>query len=54
MVATTARGNTHPASAGEIGLLTLKRRNTGKGKERIEVLLLEPQAAGGHPGARLA
>lgn len=49
-----ACGTTHPASAGEIGMRMLKRRNTGKGKERIEVMLLEPQAAGGHPGARFA
>ena len=49
-----ACGTTHPASAGEIVMLTLKRRNTGKGKERIEVMLLEPQVTGGHPGARFA
>ncbi|HDR9880978.1 TPA: alanyl-tRNA editing protein [Burkholderia cenocepacia] len=53
--ATMACGGTHPASTGEIGMLTLKRKNIGKGKERIEVMLLEPQmVAGGHwggPGA---
>ncbi|MBN3503014.1 alanyl-tRNA editing protein [Burkholderia cenocepacia] len=49
--ATMACGGTHPASTGEIGMLTLKRKNTGKGKERIEVMLLEPQmVAGGHRG----
>lgn len=33
-------GGTHPRSTGEIGPLALKRKNTGKGKERIEVMLL--------------
>ena len=45
--ATMTCGGTHPASTGEIGMLTLKRRNTGKGKERIEVMLVEPESAGG-------
>ncbi|WP_346778797.1 alanine-tRNA synthetase second additional domain-containing protein [Burkholderia sp. Ac-20344] len=51
--ATMACGGTHPASTGEIGMLTLKRRNTGKGKERIEVRLAEPEMAGGHRGERV-
>lgn len=52
--ATMACGGTHPASTGEIGMLTLKRKNTGKGKERIEVMLLDPQVAGRHSGERVA
>lgn len=36
-----ACGGTHPRSTGEIGRLILKRKNTGKGKERIEILLPE-------------
>ncbi|ALX14470.1 alanyl-tRNA editing protein [Burkholderia cepacia JBK9] len=52
--ATMACGGTHPATTGEIGMLTLKRKNTGKGKERIEVMLLEPQVADGHAAVRLA
>ncbi|MDR0241054.1 MAG: alanyl-tRNA editing protein [Burkholderia sp.] len=48
--ATMACGGTHPAMTGEIGMLTLKRKNTGKGKERIEVMLLEPSVASGHCG----
>ncbi|WP_153140803.1 alanyl-tRNA editing protein [Paraburkholderia agricolaris] len=36
-----ACGGTHPRSTAEIGPLRLKRKNTGKGKERIEVTLLE-------------
>ncbi|MGA1856556.1 alanyl-tRNA editing protein [Azospirillum sp. 11R-A] len=32
-------GGTHLRRTGEIGTLTLKRRNTGKGKERIEIAL---------------
>jgi alanyl-tRNA synthetase len=35
-----ACGGTHPRSTTEIGPLKLKRKNTGKGKERIEVTLL--------------
>lgn len=38
--ATMACGGTHPRSTGEIGALKLKRKNTGKGKERIEITLL--------------
>lgn len=34
-----ACGGTHPHSTGEVGLLRLKRRNIGKGKERVEVFL---------------
>lgn len=32
-------GGTHPRTTAEVGALTLKRRNTGKGKERIEIVL---------------
>lgn len=32
-------GGTHPRSTGEVGTLSLKRRNIGKGKERVEVFL---------------
>lgn len=39
--ATMACGGTHPKSTDEIGALKLKRKNTGKGKERIEITLLE-------------
>lgn len=39
--ATMACGGTHPKSTGEIGALKLKRKNTGKGKERIEITLIE-------------
>jgi Ser-tRNA(Ala) deacylase AlaX len=38
-------GGTHLKRTGEVGLLTLKRRNIGKGKERIEILLPEPAPA---------
>lgn len=34
-------GGTHLRRTGEIGALTLKRRNTGKGKERIEIALAD-------------
>ncbi len=34
-----ACGGTHPRSTAEIGSLKLKRKNTGKGKERIEISL---------------
>jgi Ser-tRNA(Ala) deacylase AlaX len=34
-----ACGGTHPRSTAEIGALRLKRKNTGKGKERIEISL---------------
>jgi Ser-tRNA(Ala) deacylase AlaX len=30
-------GGTHLKRTGEVGQLTLKRRNTGRGKERIEI-----------------
>lgn len=30
-------GGTHIRRTGEVGLITLKRKNTGKGKERIEI-----------------
>ena len=32
-------GGTHPRSTGEIGKIKLKRKNIGKGKERIEIFL---------------
>lgn len=32
-------GGTHPKKTGEIGPITLKRNNLGKGKERIEIYL---------------
>lgn len=32
-------GGTHPRRTGEVGAISLKRRNTGKGKERIEITL---------------
>jgi Ser-tRNA(Ala) deacylase AlaX len=34
-----ACGGTHPHRTGEIGGLALRRRNQGKGKERIEIVL---------------
>lgn len=34
-------GGTHLRRTGEVGALRLKRRNTGKGKERIEITLAE-------------
>ncbi|MEO6918252.1 MAG: alanyl-tRNA editing protein [Collimonas sp.] len=36
-----ACGGTHPRTTAEIGALKLKRKNTGKGKERIEISLAE-------------
>ncbi len=38
--ASMACGGTHPKSTGEVGALKLKRKNTGKGKERIEITLV--------------
>ncbi|MDN0077236.1 alanyl-tRNA editing protein [Crenobacter sp. SG2303] len=35
-----ACGGTHPRSTSEIGALKLKRKNIGKGKERIEITLV--------------
>ena len=35
-------GGTHVRKTGEIGLVKLKRRNIGKGKERIEIYLIQP------------
>lgn len=37
--ARVACGGTHLRSTGEVGLISLKRKNVGKGKERIEVTL---------------
>ena len=34
-------GGTHLQSTGEVGLLRLKRKNIGKGKERIEIYLVD-------------
>lgn len=45
--ATMACGGTHPKSTGEIGALKLKRKNIGKGKERIEITLAEHGASSG-------
>jgi Ser-tRNA(Ala) deacylase AlaX len=39
-----ACGGTHPRSTAEVGALRLKRKNIGKGKERIEISLLESAA----------
>ncbi|HTD04085.1 MULTISPECIES: alanyl-tRNA editing protein [Oxalobacteraceae] len=36
-----ACGGTHPRSTAEVGALKLKRKNIGKGKERIEISLIE-------------
>jgi len=38
-------GGTHLHRAGEVGRIALKRRNPGKGKERIEVMLIEDAPA---------
>jgi Ser-tRNA(Ala) deacylase AlaX len=38
--AQVACGGTHLKSTGEVGKLALKRKNVGKGKERIEIYLL--------------
>jgi Ser-tRNA(Ala) deacylase AlaX len=35
-------GGTHPKRTGEVGQITLRRNNIGKGKERIEIMLVEP------------
>ncbi len=35
-------GGTHPCGTAEIGAIKLKRKNTGKGKERIEITLTAP------------
>lgn len=35
-------GGTHPRMTGEVGAIRLKRKNTGKGKERIEITLTAP------------
>ncbi|TBU83440.1 alanyl-tRNA editing protein [Pseudomonas daroniae] len=34
-------GGTHPRTTGEVGSIRLKRKNIGKGKERVEVYLVE-------------
>jgi Ser-tRNA(Ala) deacylase AlaX len=38
-------GGTHLKRTGEIGPISLKRRNVGKGKERIEITVADPPAA---------
>jgi Ser-tRNA(Ala) deacylase AlaX len=38
--ARVACGGTHPRRSGEVGALTLVRKNPGRGKERIEIRLL--------------
>ncbi|MDR3517440.1 MAG: alanyl-tRNA editing protein [Azospirillaceae bacterium] len=35
-------GGTHLKTTGEVGALDLKRRNPGKGKERVEITLVDP------------
>ena len=35
-------GGTHPRTTAEVGAIKLKRKNTGKGKERIEISLTAP------------
>jgi Ser-tRNA(Ala) deacylase AlaX len=35
------RGGTHLRKTGEIGEIELKRKNVGKGKERIEIYVSE-------------
>jgi Ser-tRNA(Ala) deacylase AlaX len=37
-------GGTHPKRTGEVGQITLRRNNIGKGKERIEIMLVDAQA----------
>lgn len=37
-----ACGGTHPRSTGEVGAIALKRRNQGRGVERIEITLVAP------------
>jgi alanyl-tRNA synthetase len=34
-------GGTHPRRTGEVGRISLKRNNIGKGKERIEIYLID-------------
>ena len=38
-------GGTHLRRTGEVGAVALRRRNVGKGKERIEILVEDPAAA---------
>ncbi len=37
-----ACGGTHPRSTGEVGRIVVKRRNPGKGKERLEIVATLP------------
>ncbi|HAE50502.1 MAG TPA: alanyl-tRNA editing protein, partial [Tistrella mobilis] len=41
-VARVPCGGTHLRRTGEVGAITLKRVNVGKGKERIEMRLVAP------------
>jgi Ser-tRNA(Ala) deacylase AlaX len=34
-------GGTHPRRTGEVGRISFKRNNIGKGKERIEIYLVD-------------
>jgi Ser-tRNA(Ala) deacylase AlaX len=43
--ARVACGGTHLKRTGEVGAVTLKRRNIGKGKERVEIALMDSSAA---------
>lgn len=36
-------GGTHPRRTGEVGKIALRRENPGRGRERIEIRLVEPQ-----------
>jgi len=38
-------GGTHPRRTGEVGAVSLKRKNVGKGKERMEIRLAAPAKA---------
>jgi len=41
-------GGTHPRRTGEVGQITLRRNNIGKGKERIEIMLAQPNFRSGY------
>lgn len=44
-----ACGGTHPRTTGEVGAIALKRRNPGKGKERVEIFLRSGERGGEVP-----
>ena len=46
-----ACGGTHPRSTGEVGLVRVRRRNPGKGKERLEIEAREIEALLDRSGA---